>query len=225
MALFWQEYTDMIEFKVGIYVPDTLNVDSVNIIDYLGFKAVNVSNARIGGYELNLRNNFIINKNHNLQLALGYTYAYPIDLNADTSLGLKKVGVYLKNLFQGMRQTENLQPQTLDAILKYRNRHLGTFDIEYNYKNDLSVGINGRYYSSMESVDDLFRFFIKGIGEYFDENYGKGELVLDGRISYTVKDRHTFGIVVKNFLNNEYTLRPARPDAPRSYTLTYKINL
>ena len=77
----------------------------------------------------------------------------------------------------------------------------------------------------MESVDDLFRFFIKGIGEYFDENYGKGELVLDGRISYTVKDRHTFGIVVKNFLNNEYTLRPARPDAPRSYTLTYKINL
>ena len=225
LALFWQEYTDMIEFKVGIYVPDTLNVDSVNIIDYLGFKAVNVSNARIGGYELNLRNNFIINKNHNLQLALGYTYAYPIDLNADTSLGLKKVGVYLKNLFQGMRQTENLQPQTLDAILKYRNRHLGTFDIEYNYKNDLSVGINGRYYSSMESVDDLFRFFIKGIGEYFDENYGKGELVLDGRISYTVKDRHTFGIVVKNFLNNEYALRPARPDAPRSYTLTYKINL
>lgn len=224
-AFFWQEYTDMIEFKVGIYIPDSLNVDTVNITNYLGFKALNVSNARIAGYELNFKNNIILNKNNNLQISAGYTYAYPIDLNADTTLGLKKAGTYLKNLFQGMRQTEKLEPQTLDALLKYRNRHLCTFDVEYNYKSKLSLGINGRFYSGMERVDELFRYFISGVGDYFDENYGKGDLVLDGRISYTLKDRQTFGLVVKNFMNNEYTLRPARPDSPRSYTLTYKISL
>ncbi|MBX7226459.1 MAG: TonB-dependent receptor [Chitinophagales bacterium] len=222
LAFFWQEYTDMIEFRVGLYIPDTVNIDSINITDYLGFKAVNVSNARIAGLEFNFRNNFLINEKNNLQLTAGYTYAYPIDLNADTTLGLQNIGTYLKNLFAGMRPTEKLTPQTLDAVLKYRNRHLVTIDAEYNYKDFLSMGLNARFYSGMERVDDLFRYFISGIGDYFDENYGKGDWVLDGRVSYTF-GKNTVGVVVKNFLNNEYTLRPARPDAPRSYNLTYKL--
>jgi outer membrane receptor protein involved in Fe transport len=226
VAFFWQEYSDLIEFLFNAYPPDSLGPDE-KPYDFVGFRAENISRARIGGYEVNYKNSFTFSPEKSFNFNIGYTYSLPIDLNYDTSDQFRKVGVFLKAMFKNAGSIQRTDENVLESMLKYRNRHMITFDFEYNWKG-LSVGIDGRYYSFMEGVDDIFALFIPGILRWRDVRYYEdkmtGDLILNGRINYTT-GKHTFGMMANNFLNREYMLRPARPDAPVNFMLQYAVKL
>lgn len=224
-ALFWQEYNDLVEFLFDFYVPDSVaeSGQEFDPFDYAGFRSVNVSRARIAGYELTLKGN--INHNgHNIVMNLGYSYSYPVDLNADLTEKLGNVGVYLRKLFtSNFKRVEKVMedPALSEALLKYRNRHLLTTDIEWNYKG-VSVGFDVRYYSFIEKVDDIFGVFIPDLLDYrIMENF-KGNFVIGARAFYQINKKNNIGLIIRNLTNNEYYLRPPRIESPINYSIQYR---
>ena len=112
---------------------------------------------------------------------------------------------------------------TAQQILKYRNRHLLTIDFEYTYNNFFTFGFDARYYSRMENYDAIF-VLIPGVNDYLQRISGiKGYFVLNTRTFFTIKKKHTFGIIVNNILNTEYWLRVGKIEAPRSVTMQYRL--
>lgn len=78
-ALFWTEYRDMIEFTFGQHYPPGLtNPTLIDFFNYTGFRAFNITNARIAGMEVNFtgRGSAGIAK---FTFSAGYTYTNPVD--------------------------------------------------------------------------------------------------------------------------------------------------
>jgi outer membrane receptor for ferric coprogen and ferric-rhodotorulic acid len=113
---------------------------------------------------------------------------------------------------------------TASYVLKYRNRHLATIDFEYTYKDQFSVGVDARYYSNIENFDKLF-LAIPGTNyeSYYKRLPKKGNWVVNARTFYTVKQKHTFGLIVENLFNRGYWLRVGRLESPRSVTFQYRL--
>jgi hypothetical protein len=155
---------------------------------------------------------------------LGYSYSYPVDLNADLTEKLGNVGVYLRKLFtSNFKRVEKVMedPALSEALLKYRNRHLLTTDIEWNYKG-VSVGFDVRYYSFIEKVDDIFGVFIPDLLDYrIMENF-KGNFVIGARAFYQINKKNNIGLIIRNLTNNEYYLRPPRIESPINYSIQYR---
>jgi iron complex outermembrane receptor protein len=227
LAGFLNQYSQMIEYTFGFYnpnnfqqlipTPGSADQDTLfSLIDggiplekLLGFQAQNAERARITGVELSFNSTGKI-KNVEVSSLIGYTYMNPISLNKDS--------MYLITFSD---------PES--GILKYRFRHLVKGDIELGYKA-LSGGISTRYNSFVENIDAVFEekigtdYVLPGLKEYRDEN-NKGLWVFDARVAYTVRERTKINFIVNNFLNQEYTGRPADIQAPRTFILQlqYKI--
>lgn len=213
-AFYWQEYRDLVD----INGTDAANADPNALIS---MKFENISRARIAGWDMSYKNTLNINK-HNLSLNIGYTYAYPQELNLDSIFnvdGRNKVGSYIKDMFKNY--TRKMDGYDAAFMLKYRNRHLATFDVEYTYNNKITVGMDARYYSKFERYDFILAG-IDGISDYYN-NVAGNEWVLNGRFFYTHKNKHTFGAILKNMLNNEYWLRAGKLEQPMSLTFQYRM--
>lgn len=224
VAFFWQEYNDLVEFLFGIYVPDSLanSPDPIDPLDYLGFSSVNISKARIAGYEVTWKST--LNHNgHTFNINAGYSYSYPMELNNDESDKVKEVGTYVKNLFKSSFQTAKKLNGTdmIENVLKYRNRHLLTADFEWSFKF-ISLGADVRYYSYMENIDEIFGVYIPGLSEYRMNQDFKGDLIIGARAMYKINSKHNIGMIVKNLTNHEYYQRPPKIESPISYTLQYR---
>jgi len=197
-AAYWNEYQNMIEFTFGVWVPDS---NTTPTLDHLGFKSLNVGNARITGVDL------LVGSSGYLGTALvnyfiGYTYMNPIDLDADT----------LEN-----------------NILKYRYRHSLKGDIEFTFKR-LSTGLNFIYGSHMERIDEAFeekilgKEIFPGLKEYRIKN-DKGFIVFDFRIAYQVTASSKLAFFIKNVFNREYMGRPGDIQPPLNISLQYVLEL
>ena len=114
----------------------------------------------------------------------------------------------------------NPDQTTLDAMLRYRFRHLVKTDIESSYKK-FTLGVSFKYYSFMDKMDPVFELFF-GLEE-IRELEQHGEIVFDIRTGYEVTDFMKLNFVVNNILNRDYSIRPAKPEAPRSYTLQAQL--
>jgi outer membrane receptor for ferrienterochelin and colicin len=161
---------------------------------------------------------------HVLNLTTGYTYSLPIEVDRYLGYNLDKIGPYMKALFQYM--VKPVTGDTASYVLKYRNRHLITLDLEYVYDNKLSMGVNARYYSNLENFDKLF-LAIPGAQyqEYYSTMPKHGNWVVDTRVFYTLKNKHTFGFIVKNMFNREYWMRVGKLESPRSVTFQYRLEI
>ena len=227
LAGFLNQYSEMIEYTFGFYNPNNFQqlfptsgsadqdtffalLDSgIPLEKLLGFQAQNAERARITGVELSFNSTGKIN-NVEVSSLIGYTYMNPISLNKDS--------MYLFTFSN---------PES--GILKYRFRHLVKGDVELSYKA-LSGGLSTRYNSFVENIDAVFEekigvdYVLPGLKEYRIEN-NKGLWVFDARVAYTVRERTKINFIVNNFLNQEYTGRPADIQAPRTFILQvqYKI--
>ncbi len=210
-AFFWQEYKNIIEPTSTASVPES-NAD-IN----LSFK--NIIRARIAGWDLSLKNELDYGK-HKASFNVGYTYSLPAALNENSIYGFDKVGSYLKYLFKFA--PHQFGSDTAEQILKYRNRHLLTIDMEYTFNNFFTFGLDGRYYSKIENFDKIF-IAIPGIADFINYTSQKGYFVLNTRTFFTVKKKHTIGLIVNNILNTEYWLRAGKLEAPRSVTMQYRL--
>lgn len=212
IAFFINRYNEMIEFTFGIYNPDSISLttdpsDIGYINNWAGFQAKNSEKAEIKGIEISTNGYGDIGK-IGLSTLIGYTYMNPISRNTD------------ENYLMTFSDSSN--------ILKYRFSHLFKADLELSYKF-VSLGISARYNSYMRNIDALFEDgvfgvqILPGLKNYRLENQN-GDLVFDGRIIFNLRQKHSISLIVNNFLNNEYSSRPALIQPPRSFAIQFVAN-
>lgn len=236
-AIFWMQYKDMTEFYFDWYLPDSINREDIGLGElefylrnYLGFKSVNVSQARIAGFEISGQVNTMIGKTP-ISIWGGYTYTYPGDLTSDTTQ--INVGTFLSNtvstFFSGVDDSNK------EKILKYRSLHTARVDAEVGIVPEkFSVGLSANYNSYFHNVDpvlvgeDPFSPLIDAIlgGTIAPPNTRgdvRGDWLLDARAAYKFSQTHSLEITINNLLNREYPIRPAKMAPTRRIML--KLNL
>lgn len=205
VALFWSEFRDMIEYG--------LNVDTSGIY----FKPANVSKARVAGFELGLQGDGNIGPIP-VRVYMGYTFNYPADLQSDTTQ--ENFGIYMQNLFTSISNPDSLSEV---SILKYRIANVFKADIEFDIWK-FTAGYTVEYTSYMDRIDAEFEALLPGFTEY-RQLHNKGIWRMDARLFANIGDKHSVGIVVKNFLNEFYSVRPGVMEPPRNFTLQYKLKI
>ncbi len=220
VALFNMDYWNLSELLFGYHgIPNTA-LD----ISQIGFKTVNISRGRIAGFEVSSYmnwNNGVVP----MRLWGGYTYTYPGDLD---SIAAKNMS-YFGNLIQAFY---NVDDELAATILRYRSLHTARFDLEMNYK-PITVGFAANYNGYMHQIDNVFigkgvygellesligGELIPGFSDYRDETKEEGGTwVFDVRTTVRLGKHIRFSFIINNAFNKEYSIRPGRLNAPRSF--------
>jgi outer membrane cobalamin receptor len=215
---FLENYDHYVEFNFGIWG------NSPDIQKDLGFKFLNTGPARIYGIDMSLGGEGKIARNLDMSLLFGYTYSVPTALKPDE--------VYYTN-YQTATQKErnytyaNTSSDTSGNILKYRIQSIFKSDLELTYKKHFAIGFTLKYYGFMKNID-IFLYQMEpamhsGIKKYREDN-GDGDYVTDIRVSYTYRD-FKFSLLVNNFFNAEYSLRPMTIEPPRTTSLQVALHI
>lgn len=207
VAFYLTDYYDMTEFTFNYYTGEGL-----------GFKSLNTSRARIGGIELTVNGEGKL-FNHPISLTGGYNYIYPADISGDSSN--LDISTFMNNFIHGFTAGPT-DSAFLSSVLKYRFRHMIRLDVQYNL-DKFTFGTDINYFSLMENLDAIYVTFIPGINEY-REDHQQGDWIFDIRAGYNINAASSVQLLVKNMFNRMYALRPAKYDAPRNFTIQYKIN-
>ncbi len=215
VAFYWQEYRNLVDFGG---VTDSTSNAMINL------RAQNISRARIAGWDVSFKNNLNINQKNNIYLNVGYVYAFPIELNSyvnNPNFDNSTVKGYLKNMFRYV--TKQIGGVDFYQVLRYRNRHLLTIDLEYNLLDKITLGTDVRYYSNFEGFDQVF-LGIEGVPQYLgSDDRTKGAWIFNARAFYHFNKKHSLGIIMKNLSNKEYWLRVGRLEQPMSLTMQYRM--
>jgi iron complex outermembrane receptor protein len=212
-AFFNQEYDSMIEFQFGQWIPSSTGLP---IEERIGFKANNIGQTRIAGFEVSLTGEGRIG-NVLIRTLGGYTYSMPVNLS--TNPEMKDWNTYLDALVNSVERLDSANYYA--PLLAYRNRSTAKWDIEASYRM-LSFGYTLNYYSIYEKVDEFILVFLPGANEFFDRA-GKGDLVQNLRIACNVNPNTRVSFIVNNFTNTEYATRPTKVDPPRSFNLQLRV--
>jgi iron complex outermembrane receptor protein len=195
IAAYYQEYSDMMEFTYTL---------QVGIPFIGGFQSQNIGDTRIYGIDASIAGEGKLGDKNKYQLMLGYTWSKPE--------------------FQDFTQEVNDRTTCDENILTYRYEHTvkGEADVFFG---DFSLGTSIQYYSFMKCIDRVFNGeiipgVIPGVAEFRAEN-DAGDFIIDLRTSYKLAERYKFTFLVRNVTNREYSLRPARIDAPVNFTLRF----
>ena len=213
LALFWMDYTNFITYTLGNYKNPDKPGETV-----IGFKPFNVKNARIAGLELGFQGEGKVGP-VGLNFYAGYTFTYPVDLDADTSQ--KNVGKFLQSLFGSVGK---LDSSKMIALLKYRNRHVFKLSFDADWKR-LSLGLTFDWSLNFEKIDGYFAVFnivSPGINDYI-KDYPGGSAILDGRVGYEITKNSKLMLIIKNLANVEYSERPGLIGPPRCWVLQYQL--
>lgn len=206
LSFFWMEYWDMTEFALSFYPGEGV-----------GFKAVNVSRARVAGFETSIMAQGTLGKTP-IRWQGGYTYNYAVDLGSNPELN--NVGTYLEQFFKSIPSNSE---ETLAPMLNYRSRHLVKSDIEVDVWK-LTFGLDTRYYGFVEKLDAIFIAYIDGLEEYREE-HDKGSFLMNVRAAINTGKFGKVSFIVNNALNSSISVRPARMQAPLNFVLQYKITI
>jgi outer membrane cobalamin receptor len=202
LALFWTRYENMIEYNYGYFPPDTL---ILHPSEYVGYKALNIENARIIGTEVSVTGQGRVGP-LDLTLMAGYTFMDPVDPKLVDSIG--RVG-------------------DESYVLKYRRRHMFKSDLEVAFWK-LFAGINLQYNSRMIRVDEAFidpllgNLLMPGFPDYWHNKAG-GYTLMDLRLGWNISPLFRINAIMKNANNAEYLGRPGDIGPPRQFTLQVKL--
>lgn len=167
-----------------------------------GFQAVNLDNrlTRVRGLELSTGTQGKIGKLA-IQLQLGHTYIQPIER---------------------FTPVPSLPEFTLDSVLKYRSNHLFRGDIDLR-SGRWHGGVNIRYNSFVQRIDQLFEVAIPGVAAYRQRD-NQGDWLFDLRLGMDVHEKIQASIIVRNLTNEAYMIVPGNIGAARHYLLqlTYR---
>lgn len=162
-----------------------------------GFQSRNIGDTRIYGVEVTLGGRGELAGNP-VNVGAGYTWANPE--------------------YQDFTPEINELTSSPENVLTYRNRH--TFKAEADIQfGPVLVGTNLQYYSYMESIDQIFEVLLPGVEEWRAARTEGGDWIWDLRAGVDIGEHLNVAAIVKNVMNREYAIRPARIDPPRNYTL------
>jgi outer membrane cobalamin receptor len=191
ISFFLSENSNLIEYPFGTYP------DPVTGISGLGFRADNVEQSRVSGYEIE----FILNReigDFNTSVSGGYTYIYPVELNQMTH-------------------------KNTDIYLKYRRKHSGKISFNSSWKKfDLGISLIAK--SKILRIDDVFlneltrESILPGFFGYWT-GHNTGYFLMDGNLGYILNKILTLSVAVKNITNTEYMGRPGDIQPQRNFSL------
>ena len=192
ISVFILNNKDLIEFIYAIY-PEVGDA----------FKAINVEQSRVYGYEAELILNRTFGKIRTT-LSGGYTYIYPAEIN---SLTRENTGIYLK----------------------YRRKHSGKISLTTS-RDKIDFGLSFYIKSRILNIDDVFlnpgtrEVILPGFYDYWLSN-NKAYFVADVNLGYKINDKYTLSFIVKNITNTEYMGRPGDIQPHRNFGLRFSGNL
>jgi iron complex outermembrane receptor protein len=222
-CVFWMEYKNLIDLKFNQYEKATYYFDETGIHvvgeDKVGFKAINRPLSRTAGYELSLEGGGNIGP-VTIRTLTGYTYTYPVDLSADSSL--QNTGNYLNAFFTNTTTVQRTDSAAYASLLPYRNRQVVKIDVELSYKK-WSVGYNSQYLSVFEKIDDALYLVIPGLKD-FQNGIGSGDWVHNIRASMKLTPNLTVAALVNNVANHAYATRPTRLEPMRTFIVQIRFN-
>ena len=225
IAAYYQQFDNYIEFAFGSWG------NTGRMIDEMGFKYLNTGPAFITGVDMSFTCMGEICKQVSFQFMASYTYSLPKTKN--------KSGVYYVDGQEEYTYNRSASDPS-QGILKYRIQHTAKADLTFTFWKKLSFNVGCTYYSSMRNVDKMFfdydvynennssgwRSILEGMGTlpftgytYYFNTHKKGSFILDMGLTYNILKDLKVSFVVKNILNNEYTLRPMYLEPPRTYNL------
>jgi iron complex outermembrane receptor protein len=218
---FLEEYKNYIEFNFGYFGSSPLFMNN------LGFKFLNTGPAEIYGVDATLGGEGKIVRNLDMSLLIGYTYSVPRALHPDEVYYTHKetaTGVLRKYTYA------NTSSDTSGNILKYRIQSLFKSDLQVTFKKRFAIGFSGKYFGYMKNIDKFLYDLDKpkplmntGIKKYREEN-NNGNFIVDVRVSYSLRD-FKFSLLVNNFFNTEYSLRPITIEPPRTTQLQVLLHI
>lgn len=223
-CIFWMEYDNLIELRFDQYERASARFDAatgqviVTGRDRLGFMALNLPRSRTAGYEVSLEGKVTLGK-WNIRTLSGFTYSYPVDLTADSSL--QRPGAFLKSMFRNRQFITESDTDAFKSLVAYRTRKLFKSDIEVMFRK-WGIGYSANYMSYYEKMDNTLYNVIPGLKGY-TEKAGTGFWVQQVRLSYQFTPEMTIAVLVNNLTNATTSTRPARIDAPRMFTLQLRM--
>ena len=223
IAAFWQEYSNTIEYLFGFW-------DSTYTFAVAGFKFVNTGKSRILGLDISVTGQARLNDYTYLNGIIGYNYILPEALEPDL--------IFAHDYNPGGETEFSYNSTSIDPsrrILKYRFLHTIKADIELIYK-EFAFGFSLKYFSKMENLDKAIEDFEQAtinsggsLQPVYYMNYfyhhNNGNLIIDGRISYKFLEHHKIALIVSNFLNRTYSLRPLKAEQMRTVMLQYSLEI
>ena len=206
LATFVTSYENMTEFSFGKWGELT------DPLFGAGFKSLNLTRALIGGMELSVFSEGKI-KGNDITIVGGYTYLTPVDLsNSDSLARIAPFINYAINSFTKIDASPN------SPLLKYRYRHMLKLNADYTLKIGLSFGAGIRSYSFMEKIDTVLAIIVPGLAN-FRANNTSMSIIADLRFGYAIKSDYRISFHVLNITNSFVTIRPAKPESPRTFVL------
>jgi iron complex outermembrane receptor protein len=214
VAVFRMQFRNMIEFNV---YSDSILKNFAIISQGVPFRSLNVSDARIEGYEITYG---ISGKIGAVQIegSGGYTYTQPRDLNGlpeDSVMNLKPGSIQTFNDL-----TDQIRRADRPEVLKYRNIHMYKMSLGATWKNMSLTGFY-RYASNITNIDQPLYLVVNDLAPYLDSRT-RAYSVIDVNATYTLKSQHTFSFLVHNLWNEEYMIVPGLLAEQRRFTLQYK---
>lgn len=229
LTFFAMRYNNMIEVNFGRFGNPVPGATSPIEAAGLGFSFQNVGETLIMGGEITVAGTGTIGK-FPLTILAGYTYTRPKSLNWTEELTLYDVNG---------NQVANIPSRTGDItyegtssgdknILKYRNPHVFTLDMQSGYKRML-FGISIQYRSWMENIDyafvsplftsqfDAFQALVDFRAKY----EGRGTTLLGARMIFNITEKASLGLIGQNLLNLTYADRPGYLGQPINFTARF----
>ncbi len=166
------------------------------------FQSQNIGNTVIRGVEVSWSGEGLL-FNKPLSMMAGYTFIQP--------------------RYKDFGEREMATSSVDYNVLKYRFRHSIKADIEIPLSNWFTLGASYQFNSHMEAIDGIFNL-IPGVLNFRNLN-NKGFHVLDFRAGIELHPKLEAWLILKNALNEAYTMRPAQMEAPRNLTLRLALKI
>ncbi len=214
LSIFNQDFDSMIEYQFAQWIKPRDNPE-IDFLRTFGFKAQNIGQTRIAGYEVSLSGEGKIGE-FLIRVLGGYTYSFPVNLSRNASL--RNTSNYLNAFIDNMGQLDSAQFYA--SILTYRNRQLGKFDLDVTYQK-FNIGYNYQYFSIFEKYDEYVAF-LPGVYDFMKRS-GQGNSIHSVRIAFQPNQVFRIAFLVNNLTNEEYALRPGKMDAPRLFSLQLRM--
>jgi outer membrane cobalamin receptor len=191
LALFYSQNNSLIEYIFGLY-PDPVTGGSG-----FGFRAANIENSRVYGFE-NEWSFTLPAGEFFLTATAAYTYMYPVEFNAVTR-------------------------KNSDIFLKYRRKHAFKTELEANYRI-FTLGSSFQAKSAMLNIDDVFvnpfsrESILPGFYDYWT-SHNAPYFLLDINLGIRLGRRLGLSASIKNLTNTEYMGRPGDIRPPRGFSI------
>ena len=217
VALFWNQYQNMMEFTFGQFGPFAPPYYG------LGFSSQNIGNARILGTDISAALQGKVG-DFSLGFVAGYTYIDARSLNWNDTLRLYNNA--------GQPITPETYAQTSSSktnFLKYRSRHQLKLLFNLTYKA-FEFNADYQYLGYQENIDAAFVSTaftslspafagLKNYRDAYEAAGSKGYNILNIGFAYKATSKFKIGVIIKNITNQEWMTRPGQFQAPRNFTL------